>query len=93
MKPPGARKTQSRHVGAFEDNKLGKAREREAVRVELEDECGEICRLREAIYPACPTCGLADMVEDSVSPEKFAGYCYRCGTPFVAQAVRKEPKP
>ena len=32
--------------------------------------------------PACPKCGSNDMVEDSISPEKFAGYCYRCKAPF-----------
>lgn len=30
----------------------------------------------------CSTCGKSDMVEDSVSPEKWDGYCYRCGAPF-----------
>jgi hypothetical protein len=36
MKPIGCRKTQSQVVGAYEDHKMGKAREREQVRAEIE---------------------------------------------------------
>jgi len=38
--------------------------------------------------PLCPTCGESDMVEDSISPEKFDGYCYRCKAPFKLAAPR-----
>ena len=37
--------------------------------------------------PTCPTCGQADQVEDSVEPEKWDGYCYRCMAPFVGPFV------
>lgn len=38
--------------------------------------------------PECPTCGQSDMVEDSVSPEKYDGYCYRCKAPFKGKITQ-----
>ena len=50
MKPPGCRKTRSRHVGAYEDHKMGKARERVEVRDITEEEIERI--LRESVPAA-----------------------------------------
>ena len=40
MRPLGCKKTRSTHVGAYEDNKLGKARERRTVANMVRDELG-----------------------------------------------------
>lgn len=37
--------------------------------------------------PTCPVCGLDDLVEESVDPDNWDGYCYRCMAPFVVEAV------
>jgi hypothetical protein len=34
------------------------------------------------LMPICPTCGKSDMVEESVDPDNWDGYCYRCQGPF-----------
>jgi hypothetical protein len=39
--------------------------------------------MEEDLTPTCPNCGESDQVEESVVPDKWDGYCYRCLAPFT----------
>lgn len=85
MKPPGCRKTHSRHVGAFEDDKMGKARERvETMKLVRDVLSNEALRRAHAIIQKaskreCVVCGSGDATVGLVLPGQGIAFgCQAC---------------